>query len=542
MSQTKLENAKKILSITLIVDIAVSALIVITNFWAVDVLKNFQVTQEIEKSTVRALEYLESFSFLVIVPVICVGLALVRWLGGCYEFAKDNLKSTGFSQEKWRISGWIIPFLNLFKPYQVINEIHKVSVAGNPEGEKWKNSSGSGMLLTWWIFWVITHLILWSMIKYSFRISFQDDLTINQAIELFHISTFACIISLVISILWLFISGGMTRRLLNRSVPVQDSVKQTRPVVTSAQKDASTPSQVENSRTNRNTIKSIPIQTSSHSDSEKPGLNITDETQVNESELYEQVWKEIEKNKTDIGLWAECFALCEGNENKTKALYINKRLSVIKKEIETQSLEAKRAEQEKIEKEKDFKLSILKGKADSIEDFSKTLKERPDFFPGILKQYGYSLIQNINRPEMWTFRLPNGTGVKNTYNIYELRTEIIKIIEEQDFIQPNSINNCEKIHCALCNVIVERDRTNNNWGIKICASCQTTIEEKNLVYNENGAIKENKLISAAMQAYRDKDFFSTKYYYLLLENNFPDSVFWSYPNGEKLKRIITEQS
>jgi hypothetical protein len=213
-------------------------------------------------------------------------------------------------------------------------------------------------------------------------------------------------------------------------VPVQDSVKQIGSVVTSAPKDATTLNQLENSLTNRDTIKTKTIQTSSHSDTEKPGLSITDEIQVNESGLYEQVWKEIEKNQTDIGLWAECFASCEGDENKTKALYINKRLSVIKKEIENQSLETQRTEQEKLEK--DFKLSILKGKADSIEEFSKTLKEKPDFFSGILKKYGYNLSQNENRPEMWTFRLPNGTGVKHTYNIYELRTEIIKIIEEQE--------------------------------------------------------------------------------------------------------------
>jgi hypothetical protein len=222
-------------------------------------------------------------------------------------------------------------------------------------------------------------------------------------------------------------------------VPAQDSVKQMRPVETSARaerisspKNAMTQSQLENHLTNRETIKTKSIQTPSHSDSENPNLSMKDEIQVNESEIYEQVWKEIEKNKTDIGLWAKCFASCEGDENKTKALYIKKRISVIKKEIENQSLEAQKIEQEKLEKEKDLKLSILKGKADSIEEFSKTIKEKPDFFPGILKKYGYNLSQNENRPEMWTFRLPNGTGVKHTYNIYELRTEIIKIIEEQE--------------------------------------------------------------------------------------------------------------
>lgn len=558
MSQTKLENAKKILSITLSVDIAVTALIVITNFWAVAVVKNVQVTHEIEKSTVKALDFWESFSVLGIVAVICVGLALVRWLGGCYEFARDTLKSTGFSQEKWRISGWIIPFLNLFKPYQVINEIHKVSVAGNPEGEKWKNSSGSGMLLTWWIFWAITHLILWSMVKYSFRISFQDDLTLNQAIELYHISTFVCIISLVISILWLFISGGMTRRLLNHSVPAQDSVKQIKPVVTSAreasfsaQKDVSTSSQGENSPTNRNTIKSIPIQISSHSDTEKSGLNITDETQVNESELYEQVWKEIEKNETDIGLWAECFAHCEGDENKTKALYVNKRVLVLKEELKKQKLdqerEAKKQAEEEMKKnleskDKAKRMLIFEGRTDNIEIFKETLHTMPNFFPNILNHFGYKLVHNKDRQEMWSIHFPNEVGAKHVYNLFDLRTELRKIVinnSDTDGKNNNGKNDqtIHEIQCSLCNTIVKKGKFTKIMDIMICNTCQTALNEKSVNFDSK-FFSENKLIFEAMQAFRNEDYINSKYHCLLLQKKFPESPFWSYPNGEKLKKKI----
>jgi hypothetical protein len=55
-----------------------------------------------------------------------------------------------------------------------------------------------------------------------------------------------------------------------------------------------------------------------------------------EHKLYEQIWREIEENKTDVGLWAKCFATCDGDENKTKALYVNKRVLVLKENLQKQ--------------------------------------------------------------------------------------------------------------------------------------------------------------------------------------------------------------
>ena len=61
-----------------------------------------------------------------------------------------------------------------------------------------------------------------------------------------------------------------------------------------------------------------------------------------EHKLYEQIWREIEENKTDVGLWAKCFATCDGDENKTKALYVNKRVLVLKENLQKQLLDQER--------------------------------------------------------------------------------------------------------------------------------------------------------------------------------------------------------
>jgi hypothetical protein len=163
-----------------------------------------------------------------------------------------------------------------------------------------------------------------------------------------------------------------------------------------------------------------------------PSNILKNDITVNKNELYEQIWREIEENKTDIGLWAKCFASCEGDENKTKALYVNKRVVDLKTDLEKQFIEKQRKERKKNEKEATLKMSILEGRADSIEEFRDALEGMPDFFPKILDQYGYSLVQNENRPEMWSINFPNDTGTRHVYNLYDLRLEIIKIVEDNN--------------------------------------------------------------------------------------------------------------
>jgi hypothetical protein len=70
----------------------------------------------------------------------------------------------------------------------------------------------------------------------------------------------------------------------------------------------------------------------------------------NEKELYEQIWKDIEENKVDVGLWAKCFADCDGDENKTKALYVNKKLAALKEELRKQVIDKEREAEERIKK------------------------------------------------------------------------------------------------------------------------------------------------------------------------------------------------
>lgn len=119
MKIEELESAKSLFFIALGIDIAVTALVVISDFWGVGVLKDMVYGGgAADQSTIRTLEFWDGFAKLMILTMIGVGLALVNWLNSCYRFAKEAIGATGFKFEGWTTAGWIVPIFNLFRPYQ----------------------------------------------------------------------------------------------------------------------------------------------------------------------------------------------------------------------------------------------------------------------------------------------------------------------------------------------------------------------------------------------------------------------------------------
>ncbi|MCX7249620.1 MAG: DUF4328 domain-containing protein, partial [Burkholderiales bacterium] len=215
MTKEKLESAKNLFFIALGIDIAVTALVVISDVWGTGVLKDIGAGRTTaDQSTISTFEFWDSFSKLMFLTILGVGLALVKWLNTCYTYAKETIGASGFKNERWTTGGWIIPIFNLFKPYQVINEIYKAGSSTYSGPADWKKEGGSGLLLTWWIFWAVTHFIGLTVGKQMFKNAMRDDLTLQQSISAIEFHALFCVVFLIISGLWFLVAGNLTRRLL----------------------------------------------------------------------------------------------------------------------------------------------------------------------------------------------------------------------------------------------------------------------------------------------------------------------------------------
>ena len=141
MGKEKLESAKNLFFIALGIDIAITSLVVVSDFWEAGILKDVSAGRSTaDQSTINALEFWNSFSKLLILTLIGVGLGLVKWLNACYSFSKEVIGASGFKNESWTAAGWVIPVFNLFKPYLVINEIYKAGDSSCTMPDGWKKS------------------------------------------------------------------------------------------------------------------------------------------------------------------------------------------------------------------------------------------------------------------------------------------------------------------------------------------------------------------------------------------------------------------
>ncbi|MDH7482968.1 MAG: DUF4328 domain-containing protein [Armatimonadota bacterium] len=83
------------------------------------------------------------------------GILILKWI---YR-ANFNARQLGASEMQftpgWSIGWYFIPIANLWKPYQVMEEIWKASA--NPQ--EWKSQSIPPLLGWWWFFWIVSNIL-----------------------------------------------------------------------------------------------------------------------------------------------------------------------------------------------------------------------------------------------------------------------------------------------------------------------------------------------------------------------------------------------
>lgn len=287
-SPKSLIDAKNLLQAALSVD---ALLYLIAGFNSYTTLTTLQQLQDFNQAAIDAINTSETLLRLTILTTLFVGCALILWLKSCYKFAKTFIGATDFKYEGWTALGWIVPVWWFFRPYQVINEIFKVSSPKHSGRDTWQNEDYSGLLITWWIFYVLIHLIIIGITKIWTAVNSSDP-SLSYFIDEFHIYITLSVLSLIISGMWCLIIINLTDRLLKRGK--------------TPQKDGTM---------NYSDLNSV-----------TPAEN-TNQAQQNtlENDNFLLALEEYEGDERDKGLWAKCFALSNGDKARTKSMYLKER-------------------------------------------------------------------------------------------------------------------------------------------------------------------------------------------------------------------------
>ena len=382
MNKEKLEGTKNIFLIALAIDITVSALVVTSDFWEVGVLRDIAAGEiTANQSTFSTIEFWDSFTKLMLLTTLGVGLGLVKWLNACYRYAKEAIGASGFKNEGWTVGSWIIPIYNMFKPYRVVNEIYKAGSQNYTVPDGWQRENGSGLLLTWWIFWAVTHFIGWivgkQMLKHS---TGQTDINLQDSIIAIEFHALFCVMFLAVSALWIVVANTLTRRLLDRQhsfIGMSSYEESSKSGFGSARIDTGI-GQGSSDNVKPEVSKSAAQQ---HDREIKPAYimmakpTVTpyppagapqqpDASPLNpeaEEDFWATAMNELETGQRRTGVWAKAFAESDGDEIKAKVVYLRSRVQQLKMsdfEMRRQA-DANKAEQKKMMEEKIISETII---------------------------------------------------------------------------------------------------------------------------------------------------------------------------------------
>jgi len=87
------------------------------------------------------------------------GLAFLIWL----HRVRVNVRALGVRRltygREWTILGFLVPFLNVFRPYQVVREIWRASDPSTGDPMAWKTIPAPSILAVWWGLFVAYFLL-----------------------------------------------------------------------------------------------------------------------------------------------------------------------------------------------------------------------------------------------------------------------------------------------------------------------------------------------------------------------------------------------
>lgn len=100
--------------------------------------------------------------------VIVGAIAFIRWFLNAYRNV-NTLGGARKHQEYWAGLSWFIPFLNLWRPKQIANEIWRASDPEHPNEHVREDAPVSSLLSWWWFFWIVSNLLSNVATRFAFN-------------------------------------------------------------------------------------------------------------------------------------------------------------------------------------------------------------------------------------------------------------------------------------------------------------------------------------------------------------------------------------
>jgi hypothetical protein len=111
-----------------------------------------------------------AIGLLQLLALIVGAVFFIRWFLDAYRNV-DPLGGAREHEEKWAGWAWFVPFLNLWRPKQIANEIWRASDPEHPNEHPPEDAPVWGALTLWWFFWLASNFAS----QVATRLAFQGD-------------------------------------------------------------------------------------------------------------------------------------------------------------------------------------------------------------------------------------------------------------------------------------------------------------------------------------------------------------------------------
>lgn len=111
-----------------------------------------------------------AIGLLQLLALIVGAVFFIRWFLDAYR----NVRPLGGERdhtERWAGWAWFVPFLNLWRPKQIANEIWRASDPEHPNEFPSSTTPVWGVLTLWWVFWLASNFAS----NVATRLAFKDD-------------------------------------------------------------------------------------------------------------------------------------------------------------------------------------------------------------------------------------------------------------------------------------------------------------------------------------------------------------------------------
>lgn len=146
---------------------------------------------------------------LQMMTLLVTAVLFLMWIHRSHR----NLPALGAHDLKyspgWAVGYFFIPILNLFRPYQVVEEIWKASDPNVDisDGSSWQNASTSPVIGLWWVLWLISGFVGYAFLKMSLGVE-----TVHEILTMSWVMMGSDIFSIAPSILLLLVIRAIDSR------------------------------------------------------------------------------------------------------------------------------------------------------------------------------------------------------------------------------------------------------------------------------------------------------------------------------------------